>query len=271
MDARGIAAQLRSAPQESERVKLVGLAALLIVSPMLLTDGFQGAVEAPARGEIGLMPLRENGWAYVPASAPREQARVIVLPHGAGGDGRRMIEGFRAVAEAEGLLLVAPKSMGRTWDMIEAMRSMPAGTRGFRFGGGDSARIQRVVAQMRQRAGIVPEQVVLAGFSDGASFALSLGPAQPALYDAIVGFSPGFIIRPESVSGRQPVFISHGRSDPILSFAGSGERVVAQLRLAGHRVAFHPFDGGHFMPREIVAEAFRFVATVRQGSMNAAP
>ena len=194
------------------------------------------------------------------AAASRDRAPVVILLHGAGGDGRRLIENLRAEADASGFVLLAPKSAGRTWDMIEAMAFMPARARSFRFAGGDSARIQRTFAHLRQRARLTPGRVALAGFSDGASFALSLGPAQPGLYDLLIGFSPGFIVRPESISGRQPAFVAHGRADPVLSFERSGERVASQLGAAGHPVTFHPFDGGHFMPPDAVAAAFRFLA-----------
>jgi phospholipase/carboxylesterase len=45
--------------------------------------------------------------------------------------------------------------------------------------------------------------------------------------------------------------ISHGRRDPLLPFAGS-ERAKALLERHGFSVTFHPFDGGHAIPPEVV-------------------
>ena len=233
-----------------------GWLALLTVAAMLATSAPTRSV-APAAAPIGeAAALAGGAWAYVPAAADREEARVLVLLHGAGGQARRILAVFRAAADARGVILVAPQSAGRTWDMIEAAAGR---RRGFSFAGGDSARIEQAIGQLRRRWQITPARVVLGGFSDGASFALSLGPARPGLYHAMLAFSPGFVVRPTGVDGRQPVFIAHGRSDRILSFERSGQAVAAQLRAAGHPVAFFPFDGGHEMPAAAIAAGMELV------------
>src|SRR5690349_2455780 len=157
------------------------LAGLLIAAPVLLAQSGPDRVEVPPSTDAGLIALSDEGWAYVPATAAHERAQVVVLLHGAGGTARRMIDRFRRVADAEGVVLVAAKSAGRTWGLIEAM-AQSHGHGLYRFVGGDSARVERALAELRRSEGIAPERVVLAGFSDGASFALSLGPAQPRLY-----------------------------------------------------------------------------------------
>src|SRR5205085_1473653 len=52
------------------------------------------------------------------------------------------------------------------------------------------------------------------GFSDGASYALSLGLGNGDLAEALIAFSPGFAA-PSAAVGRPRVWISHGRADVL--------------------------------------------------------
>jgi phospholipase/carboxylesterase len=56
-----------------------------------------------------------------------------------------------------------------------------------------------------------------------------------------------------------PVFISHGRADPILPFQAA-LRLRLKLQAAGLRVTWHPFEGGHQIPAEVVIALNRFIA-----------
>ena len=49
--------------------------ALLVAVPFLLADGPHMAAETPQPPEAELIPLREDGWAYVPARPPRAIGR----------------------------------------------------------------------------------------------------------------------------------------------------------------------------------------------------
>jgi phospholipase/carboxylesterase len=60
-----------------------------------------------------------------------------------------------------------------------------------------------------------------------------------------------------------PVFIAHGRRDPVLPFDRM-ERFAGSLKAHGVNVTWLPFDGDHAIPREVVAGINRFVTTVLQ-------
>ncbi len=53
------------------------------------------------------------------------------------------------------------------------------------------------------------------GFSDGASYALSIGLTNGDLFTHVVAFSPGFA-SPVTYTGKPPVFVSHGTHDEVL-------------------------------------------------------
>lgn len=216
-----------------------------------------------ARSENGVIDVGEGAMAFIPARRGAEALPVLVLLHGAGGDAVGMMAVFQATAEAHGVALLAPKSAGRTWDLIlaaVAQRQQRGGPSTLRLSGGDSARVESALDRLTALARVDRGRVVLSGFSDGASYALSIGPLRPDLYRAIVAFSPGFSARPARAPGRQPVYVSHGRSDRILSFARAEEVVVPALRAAGHEVSFHPFAGGHTIPQDVIAAALRIAA-----------
>ena len=59
-----------------------------------------------------------------------------------------------------------------------------------------------------------------------------------------------------------PVFLSHGRSDPVLPFEVA-DRFRSKLEAAGVRVTWVPFDGGHEIPATVVSELNKFIASLR--------
>jgi len=101
--------------------------------------------------------------------------------------------------------------------------------------------------------------VILFGFSDGASYALSLGLANPQIFRGIVAIAPGFHLEPAAINPKQRLFIAHSPQDPILSFERTRDGIVGSLRRAGFDVRFRPFDGGHRIDRPILAEGVAFV------------
>jgi predicted esterase len=94
------------------------------------------------------------------------------------------------------------------------------------------------------------------GFSDGASYALSLGVANGDLFDAVLAFSPGFVAAPGEV-GRPRVWISHGTGDRVLPVERCGRRVSRELAAAGYDVTYEEFDGGHVVTPDLVTAALQ--------------
>jgi phospholipase/carboxylesterase len=95
-------------------------------------------------------------------------------------------------------------------------------------------------------------RVAIGGFSDGASYALSLGVANGDLAGALLGFSPGFLAAPAQ-HGSPRVWICHGTDDRVLPVARCGRRVAADLAAGGYDVTYDEFDGGHVLTPHLVA------------------
>ena len=101
---------------------------------------------------------------------------------------------------------------------------------------------------------IDPGRVAVAGFSDGASYALGLGLANGDLFGRVVAFSPGFVAG-TARAGRPAVFVSHGDADDVLPVDRTSRRIVRALRDDGYDVTYREFPGGHAVPPEVSREA----------------
>ncbi len=201
----------------------------------------------PGRHPLGLGANRD-GLLYVPpgyaAAAP---APLVVMLHGAGGRGR-ISETLQALADEFKVAVLAPDSRGTTWDIV------PGGV------GGDVRFIDSALAYAFARCATDPARLAVAGFSDGASYALWLGTINGSLFSHIIAFSPGFLV-PGSRQGSPRIFISHGRRDEILPIDDTSRQLVPRLETAGYRVVYREFDGPHAVPPAIAREAFAWLTT----------
>jgi len=190
---------------------------------------------------IGLAPLgfgaERDGFLFVPhgndASHP---APLLILLHGAT-QRARLFERITPVADSAGVVILAPDSRGYTWDAVRDAF------------GPDVKFLDRSIMRAFDRAYIDTCRVVLGGFSDGASYALSLGIRNARQLRGVVAFSPGFVI-PAREIGRLPIFVRHGTRDQILPIEATSRRIVPALREAGFPVDYQEFDGPHTMRAE---------------------
>ena len=199
------------------------------------------------RFEKGLQPLGvggpSNGYIYVPDGYRAEQpAPLAVTLHGAGGDASKGIGLLRDFADEAGIILVAPKSRDRTWDVILG---------GF---GPDVAFIDRVLEKVFATYAVDERKLAIQGFSDGASYALSLGLTNGDLFRHIMAFSPGFSAEGEP-RGKPRIFVAHGIHDTVLPIDQTSRQIVPRLEDDGYDVTFVEFNGGHERRPEIAGRA----------------
>jgi predicted esterase len=239
-------------------------AAALVIA-LALSGGPLGAQSLRARPQFsaaGVPPgetARANGaTAYRPASAGEGPLPLLVLLHGASGYPPGFLQRLEPEADRRGLILVAPQSAGRTWDVIENL-----GAKRLPWRGPDLRRNDEALVDLFRRASVDRSRIVLLGFSDGASYALSLGLANPDLFTAVVALSPGMFVPPSSLDHGQRVFIAHGRDDQILPFDNARD-IAAALGGQGANLRFRPFDGRHEIDRATLREALDFALAPRR-------
>lgn len=184
-----------------------------------------------------------EGILYVPPTyTPEQPMPLVVMLHGAGGTAQHSLAPLRALAEANGLMLLATSSLDSTWDVIVGDY------------GPDVAMIDMALGLVFQRYAIDQQHLAIGGFSDGASYALSLGLSNGALFKHILAFSPGFM-SPAQQEGMPRIFISHGTHDEVLPIDACSRRIVPRLQRAGYDVRYREFDGPHTVPPTIAQEA----------------
>ena len=120
--------------------------------------------------------------------------------------------------------------------------------------------IDRALKQTFDRIAVDAGRVAIERFSDGASYAVSLGLANGDLFTHVIAFSPGLVDQ-VAQRGEPSIFIAHGTRDERLPIdATSGQRVT-RLERDGYEVRYRKFDGGHEVPAEVAREAVEwFVA-----------
>jgi predicted esterase len=209
-------------------------------------------VSSPGEHPIGIGGARD-GTLYIPKTANTgTPLPLLVLLHGAG-QRKELFDDMFPLADELSVALLALDSRGSTWDGIRQ-----------RFGP-DVVFIDAALRHTFERVAVDPRRLALGGFSDGASYALSLGLMNGELFTHIVAFSPGFIARAAPAAGRPRIFISHGTNDEILPIDPTSRRLVPQLKSDGYGVTYREFAGGHRAPLEIAREGLQWIVN-DQGS-----
>jgi phospholipase/carboxylesterase len=195
----------------------------------------------------GLYPLRlareRDALLYVPEGYDgKRPSPLAVMLHGAGGTAQHGMTPMQSLAGAAGLVVLAPASRDQTWDVLRSAF------------GPDVMLIDEALAAAFERCAIDPQRLAVGGFSDGASYALSLGLTNGDLFTHVIAFSPGFMAPAQQV-GAPRIYISHGTHDAVLPIERCSRRLVPALERAGYDVLYHEFDGPHTVPMDIAREA----------------
>ena len=224
-----------------------------------------------------------------PAGSP-DAALLVVLLHGFGAPGDDLVPLAGELAHAARaepppsicyVFPEAPLELGgaygdaRAWwhlDLArledELRRGVPRDRRHEVPDGLPASRTQvlRLIEQLEARLATPGTRLVLGGFSQGAMLALDVAlhrerpPAGLILMSGTLINQAEWTPRLPSLRG-VPVLLSHGRADALLPYAAA-ETLRDRLRVAGADVQWHPFVGGHEIPRVIVAAAGSFLRSL---------
>jgi phospholipase/carboxylesterase len=211
------------------------------------------AQDQPSRAnEPGRHPLNlgdepdRDGFFYIPtAYKPDVAAPLLVMLHGAGNTSLSTAYAF-PLADELGIILVAPDSRDeRTWDGV------------LRNWGPDLEFIAKALRLAYDRYNIDRLHVGVGGFSDGASYALSLGISYGDQFGKIISMSPG-VMQPIAARGKPKIFISHGTTDQVMPIDDTSRKFVPKLKTLGYDVTYREYEGRHAPSPPIVREAFEW-------------
>jgi phospholipase/carboxylesterase len=199
----------------------------------------------PGRHDLSFGDGRE-AVLVVPEGLPSDRPLPLwVMFHGAGGDANRVLPQLVPHARARGFLLLAPQSMYPTWDIVIGGH------------GPDLQRLDGALSVLASHFRLDPAQLAFAGFSDGGSYALSVGLSNGDVASHVIGLSAGFM-NTFTKTGTPKVFLGHGRSDRQLPIETSAHPHARHLLEAGYDLTLQPFDGDHVIEPWVVARAVDF-------------
>lgn len=193
---------------------------------------------------LGLADGSRDGFLHIPKNFdPGKPAPLILALHGATQSARFMVDRVSPLADSLACPMLAPDSREMTWDGIRGSFGI------------DTVFIDRALEWAFDRVDIDARRVWLAGFSDGASYGLSIAAANGDLFSRVLAFSPGFMPEVEPRGAKPRVFVSHGTNDQILPIDRTSRVLVPALRRDGYTVKYEEFQGRHGVPAEILAMA----------------
>jgi predicted esterase len=183
---------------------------------------------------------KKDGLLYIPNTyQAKRPAALAVMLHGAGGNPQHGLSLLKHYADTYNIILLAPASRAQSWDLIASDSFGP-----------DVLYIDKALKLVFEQYAIDTMHMAIGGFSDGASYALSLGLTNGDLFTHILAFSPGFVHTIET-TGTPSIYISHGTQDEVLPINPCSRRIVPALQRKGFQVKYQEFEGKHEIPATI--------------------
>ncbi|CAG1016935.1 lysophospholipase II [Burkholderiaceae bacterium] len=209
-------------------------------------------------------------------TGPNPTASIIVL-HGLGADGNDFVPfademDLSSVGPVRWVFPHAPTMpvtinggyVMRAWYDILGMdlvqREDEAGLRR------SQAMVQALIASERAR-GVPAHRIVLAGFSQGCAMALLTGLRHDERLAGLVGMS-GYLplaatlaAERSSANADVPIFLAHGRSDPVVPY---GRAVASRdaLQALGYPLEWHEYPMQHAVCAQEIADLNRWLLRV---------
>lgn len=184
---------------------------------------------------------------------------LFTVLHGAGRQDETLAKLFRDEPDARQALFLIPRSIAPTWDLI-------AGD-----GRPDLDFLEFAYDLIYRRYPIDPAAQILLGYSDGASYGLSVGLSNPRIFSCVLGWAAGFnVIDPTSIAPSDPkprILLEYGTHDQVFPFESVALPMRDELGSLGYDVTFLVDENGKHWPRgDFHTDALDWFFEERSGS-----
>lgn len=171
---------------------------------------------------------------------PARAYPLVTVLHGAGRQDEQLAKAVRDEPEKRGALFLIPRSRRQTWDLIASPER------------DDLDFLEYAYDLVYRRYPVDPLRQALLGYSDGASYALSVGLANPHVFSAVMAWAAAFrVVDPacEDPRARKPrILLEHGTHDPVFPFEQIALPLRDGLEKGGYAVEFRVDRGGKHWP-----------------------
>jgi predicted esterase len=175
-----------------------------------------------------------------PEIDPSRLYPLVTVLHGAGRQDELLVRACRDEPEKRDALFLVPRSFHPTWDLV-ACDERP-----------DLDFLEWAYDLIYRRYPVDPGRQALLGYSDGASYALSVGLSNPHVFRAVMGWAAGFVaLDPRRIAPDRPkpeVLLEYGTHDELFPFERVAKPMRANLESLGYRVEFRVDQGGRHWP-----------------------
>lgn len=171
----------------------------------------------------------ERQYVLLDDSRGKGTAPLVIILHGGGGRPDTMISRWEAQARAAGLVIAAPKGIGRndrrgTWNATGCCGEAAA------RGVDDISFVAAVIDDVAKRTAIDPRRIYVTGFSNGGMLTHRVAIALGNRIAAAAVVSGALFGNEAAPRAPVPMLITHGEQDPVVGFNGgmSSTRFVAK-------------------------------------------
>lgn len=194
---------------------------------------------------------------YIPAE--QEPAPTLLLLHGTGGNEHDLINLGQGLMPQAALL--SPRGRVLENGMARFFRRIAEGVFDLEDLQLQTHALADFVHAASSAYGFDTQRVIAVGYSNGANIAASMLLLRPEVLAGAVLFHAMLPIRPETPPDLRkiPVFIGAGRSDPLVSPAGT-QNLAQLLEQSGAHVTLHWQPGGHALNRAELQAAAAWLA-----------
>jgi predicted esterase len=202
--------------------------------------------EEPPMGFVRLEHGRSSAMLLTPDELePGRLYPLFTVLHGAGRQDEALAKGYRDEPNRRQAFFLIPRSVEPTWDLI-ASEGRP-----------DLDFLEYAYDLIYRRFPIDPLQQVLIGYSDGASYGMSVGLCNSTMFSALIAWAAGFIVLDPptaeafEVAVPEPkprIYLEYGTHDELFDFQTVAIPNRDRLRQAGFDVTFSVDEGGRHWP-----------------------
>jgi phospholipase/carboxylesterase len=192
-------------------------------------------------GEVRLEQGESSAVLLTPSALePGKHYPLFTVLHGAGRQDAMLTKACKGEPDRRDAFFLIPRSVDPTWDLIVGGEGKDLDFLAYAYG------------VIYRNYPIDPERQAVIGYSDGASYGLSLALSNPRIFDAALCWAAGFVMLDREAATREDpkpsIYLEYGTHDELFPFERIALPIKENLLRAGYSLEFSVDEGGRHWP-----------------------